>query len=65
MRLLTAQQVRDLDRQAIEDYGVAGLALMENAGRGACNWIQSRLPTPSAAAPLFCIAGAGNKVGDC
>ena len=64
MRLLTAQQVRDLDRQAIEDYGVSGLVLMENAGRGACDWIRPRLPAPSAAAPLFCIAGAGNNGGD-
>ena len=32
---LTRQQVRDIDRRAIEDYGLPGVVLMENAGRGA------------------------------
>jgi NAD(P)H-hydrate epimerase len=32
---LTRQQVREVDRRAIADYGMTGLVLMENAGRGA------------------------------
>ena len=35
MKLLTAAQMRELDRQAIEDIGIPGVVLMENAGRGA------------------------------
>ena len=29
------EQVRQVDRTAIEQYGLPGLVLMENAGRGA------------------------------
>ena len=32
--ILTREQVRELDRRAIEEYGVPGIVLMENAGRG-------------------------------
>ena len=32
--LLSREQVRELDRRAIEDIGVPGVVLMENAGRG-------------------------------
>jgi NAD(P)H-hydrate epimerase len=32
---LTRAQVRDIDRRAIEEFGVPGVVLMENAGRGA------------------------------
>jgi NAD(P)H-hydrate epimerase len=32
---LSREQVRSIDRRAIEDYGMPGVALMENAGRGA------------------------------
>ena len=35
MRHLTRAEVRDLDRQAIEEFGLPGIVLMENAGRGA------------------------------
>ena len=35
MNLLTAAQMRELDRMAIDEWHVPGLVLMENAGRGA------------------------------
>ncbi len=31
---LNRDQVREVDRRAIEEYGMSGLVLMENAGRG-------------------------------
>ena len=31
---LTREQCREIDRRAIEQYGIPGLVLMENAGRG-------------------------------
>src|SRR5262245_62893973 len=34
-RTITRTQVRELDRRAIEEFGVPGIVLMENAGRGA------------------------------
>jgi NAD(P)H-hydrate epimerase len=36
---LTRQQVREVDRRAIADYGMTGLVLMENAGRGATDFL--------------------------
>jgi NAD(P)H-hydrate epimerase len=34
MKLLTADEMRELDRRAIEEIGIPGVVLMENAGRG-------------------------------
>jgi NAD(P)H-hydrate epimerase len=34
-QFLTREQVRALDRRAIDEFGVPGVVLMENAGRGA------------------------------
>ena len=33
MRILNATQMREADRQTIEDVGLGSLVLMENAGR--------------------------------
>ncbi len=35
MRHVTREEVREVDRAAIDDYGMPGAILMENAGRGA------------------------------
>ena len=45
MTTLTRTQVREIDRRAIEEYGMPGVVLMENAGRGAAE-ILARLNTP-------------------
>ncbi|HMF14614.1 MAG TPA: NAD(P)H-hydrate epimerase, partial [Gemmataceae bacterium] len=34
MMFLTCHQSRELDRRAIEEFGIPGIMLMENAGRG-------------------------------
>jgi NAD(P)H-hydrate epimerase len=39
--ILTREQVRELDRRAIEEYGVPGIVLMENAGRGMAELLRS------------------------
>lgn len=38
-RSLTCAQSRQLDRTAIDRYGISGLTLMENAGAAAAGWI--------------------------
>jgi NAD(P)H-hydrate epimerase len=58
--MLTRQQVRELDRRAIEEFGVPGIVLMENAGRGVAETIcQLGLPGPA----VIC-CGKGNNAGD-
>ncbi len=39
MKALTREQIREIDRAAIEDYGIPGVVLMENAGRNAAHLI--------------------------
>jgi NAD(P)H-hydrate epimerase len=58
--VLTRDQVRMLDRRAIADYGMSGLVLMENAGRGVVD-VLSRL---GADGPVVVCCGTGNNAGD-
>lgn len=60
MRYLTRQQVRDVDRRAIEEYGLSGLVLMENAGRG-CADLLCRL---GISGKVVICCGRGNNAGD-
>jgi len=57
---LTRAQVREVDRRAIEQYGLSGLVLMENAGRGVVE-VLCRL---AVAAPVVLCCGKGNNAGD-
>ena len=63
MRLLTAEQMRELDRRAIEDCVVPGLVLMENAGRGAAQIVNDRYSSLRPGSILV-VAGKGNNGGD-
>ncbi|MBS0204674.1 MAG: NAD(P)H-hydrate epimerase [Planctomycetes bacterium] len=58
--VLTRDQVRDVDRRAIEEFGMAGLVLMENAGRNAATLLQNL----GAAGPILICCGKGNNAGD-
>ncbi len=52
-----------MDKQTIESFGIAGLILMENAGRGAVDFLLSRfgdLKTKK----IAIMAGRGNNGGD-
>jgi hydroxyethylthiazole kinase-like uncharacterized protein yjeF len=59
--LYTAEQVRNLDRLTIEQYGIAGAELMERAGQGTFELMLERWPTVKQIA-IFC--GSGNNGGD-
>jgi len=59
----TREQVRELDRIAIEDYGVDGLILMENAGR-ACALEASALLSGTEDREVAVFCGTGNNGGD-
>jgi NAD(P)H-hydrate epimerase len=63
MAILNRAQVRDVDRRAIQDYGMSGLVLMENAGRGVATTLL-RLLDGSTAKPVTIVCGKGNNGGD-
>lgn len=58
---LSREQVRELDRRAIEEYGIPGIVLMENAGRG-CAELMMRLNPERLPTVILC--GPGNNGGD-
>ena len=58
---LTREQVRRVDELAIRLYGIAGIVLMENAGRNATAIID-RIYGPNGRALICC--GTGNNGGD-
>jgi NAD(P)H-hydrate epimerase len=57
---LSREQVRALDRRAIEEFGVPGVVLMENAGRGAAEVVISL----GCKGPVAICCGKGNNGGD-
>jgi ADP-dependent NAD(P)H-hydrate dehydratase / NAD(P)H-hydrate epimerase len=61
MRILTAEAMRGVDRLAIEQLGLPGLVLMENAALGVVEAIAKQYPRAESAA-VFC--GPGNNGGD-
>ena len=61
MFTLTRDEVRELDRRAIDGFGVPGIVLMENAGRGCAELLMRLNP---ARAPAVILCGPGNNGGD-
>lgn len=59
-RSLTRTEVREVDRAAIEDFGVPGVVLMENAGAGTARLLESLGIT----GPVAIACGKGNNGGD-
>src|SRR5882724_7757046 len=57
---ISREQVRALDRRAIEEYGVPGVVLMENAGRGAAEVLMAL----GVRGPVLVCCGKGNNGGD-
>jgi len=57
---LSREQTRELDRRAIEEFGVPSLVLMENAGRGAAELLLSL----GVHGPVAICCGKGNNGGD-
>ncbi|MFO0973147.1 MAG: NAD(P)H-hydrate epimerase [Phycisphaerae bacterium] len=73
-RYVSREAVREIDRRAIEEYGIPGIVLMENAGRGAAEFIWQLVAesdddiaameprAPQRRAAILC--GGGNNGGD-
>jgi len=61
--VMSRDEVRAFDRWAINELGVPGVVLMENAGRSCAELIQDKLADVTA--PRVCIfCGTGNNGGD-
>ncbi len=58
---LSREQVRELDRRAVEEYGVPSIVLMENAGRGCAELLMQLNPERL---PVVILCGPGNNGGD-
>ena len=57
---LSRDQVRQVDQIAIQQYGMPGVVLMENAGRGAAEVIDRVADS----GPIVILCGSGNNAGD-
>jgi len=58
--VVNAQEMRELDRFTIEEIGIPGLVLMENAGVSVVREIEKRWPTGK----VTVVSGHGNNGGD-
>jgi len=61
MKIVTAAEMREIDRTTAERFGVPSLTLMENAGTAVAEFVISRYP---AAERIGVICGKGNNGGD-
>ncbi len=57
---LSRNEVRELDRRAIDEYRVPGVVLMENAGKGCAELLRSL----DVRGPVVICCGKGNNGGD-
>ena len=62
-RRLTPAQIREVDRRAIETFGIPGIVLMENAGRRAAEVALTML-SERGGTSAFIACGTGNNGGD-
>jgi len=63
IKIVNAAQMREMDRKAIEEIGIPGSTLMENAGRKVVDVILSRFDNPKSLR-VNVFSGKGNNGGD-
>jgi NAD(P)H-hydrate epimerase len=63
MKILTAAEMREVDRLTTARYRVPGLTLMENAGKSVAEFIQARFPNFTRR-HIVVLCGKGNNGGD-
>jgi len=64
MYLVTAEEIRAFDAAAIEEYGIPGVVLMENAGRTTFHILRTYLGGDVRGLNVAVVAGPGNNGGD-
>ncbi len=63
MKILTGQQMKEFDSQAIKAYAIPSLILMENAGHSVAQVLLERIPDLNDCR-IVVVAGRGNNGGD-
>ena len=61
MKIVTADEMREIDRLSSERYGVPSLTLMENAGKAVAEFVMGEYPK---ARRIAVVCGKGNNGGD-
>ncbi len=61
MRIVTASEMREIDRMTVQKLGVPSLTLMENAGSAVARFVLSHYPNANC---IGVICGRGNNGGD-
>lgn len=63
MKVVTGETMQRMDRRAIEEFGIPGIHLMENAGRKCASAVVERFGQAAGRMALV-VAGKGNNGGD-
>ena len=63
MKLAKAGIIKELDRRAMEEYGISGAVLMENAGSGIARMLLDKYPKAKDKGVVI-VCGRGNNGGD-
>jgi hydroxyethylthiazole kinase-like uncharacterized protein yjeF len=63
VKVVTAKEMRNIDYQTINEIGIPGIVLMENAGIGVVHAIEKNFPTPEFK-KVSIFVGKGNNGGD-
>jgi NAD(P)H-hydrate epimerase len=63
LKILSSAEMKEIDRRAIEEVGIPGPLLMENAGREVVAALRRRVPGLESQAVVV-VAGKGNNGGD-
>lgn len=61
MRHVTREEMAEIDRRAVEEFGIPVETLMENAGRAVADAVAARI---SPSCPVVAVCGRGNNGGD-
>jgi len=63
-KVLSAEEMREVDRQTTEKYGIPSILLMENAAHAAARVITEKLGCSVAGKSFLILCGKGNNGGD-
>ncbi len=63
MKIISAEQMQQIDKDTIQEYGIPGLCLMERAGERCAELIMAEFAEVSSKVALV-VAGKGNNGGD-